>query len=55
MIRPDHILIVDDDREIRELVATYLDRNEMRVTLAANGREMRTALEKGSVDLIVLD
>ena len=55
MIRPDHILIVDDDREIRELVATYLDRNEMRVTLAANGREMRTALEKVSVDLIVLD
>jgi two-component system OmpR family response regulator len=55
MNRPDHILIVDDDREIRELVATYLDRNEMRVTLAANGREMRTALEKGSVDLIVLD
>ncbi|KHK55773.1 chemotaxis protein CheY [Ralstonia sp. A12] len=55
MSQPDHILIVDDDREIRELVGTYLERNEMRVTLAANGREMRAALDKGSVDLIVLD
>ena len=50
-----HILVLDDDREIRELVGTYLERNEMRVTLAANGREMRAALDKGSVDLIVLD
>ena len=55
MTQPDHILIVDDDREIRELVATYLERNEMRVTLASNGREMRAALDKGSVDLVVLD
>ncbi|MBY4947259.1 response regulator [Cupriavidus respiraculi] len=55
MTQPDHILIVDDDREIRELVAAYLTRNEMRVTTAANGREMRAALDKGSVDLIVLD
>ncbi|KWR76395.1 response regulator [Cupriavidus sp. IDO] len=55
MNQPDHILIVDDDREIRELVATYLERSGMRITLAANGREMRTALEKGSVDLVVLD
>ena len=55
MSPPDHTLIVDDDREIRELVGTYLERNEMRVTLAANGREMRAALDKGSVDLIVLD
>ncbi|ANH75120.1 response regulator [Ralstonia insidiosa] len=55
MSQPDHILIVDDDREIRELVGTYLERNEMRVTLVANGREMRAALDKGSVDLIVLD
>ncbi|MNR82749.1 Transcriptional regulatory protein OmpR [compost metagenome] len=51
----DHILIVDDDREIRELLATYLEKNGMRTSLAANGRQMRTVLEQGSVDLIVLD
>ncbi|WP_114812583.1 response regulator [Paraburkholderia kururiensis] len=53
--KPDHILIVDDDRGIRELVGTYLEKNAMRVSLAANGREMRAALEYGAPDLIVLD
>ncbi len=53
--KPDHILIVDDDRGIRELVGTYLEKNAMRVSLAANGREMRAALEYGVPDLIVLD
>ena len=51
----DHILIVDDDREIRELLATYLERNGMRATAVAGGRQMRTVLEEGPVDLIVLD
>src|ERR1700743_1127777 len=51
----DHVLIVDDDRGIRELLATYLEMNGMRVSLAANGRQMRTVLEQGAPDLIVLD
>lgn len=51
----DHVLIVDDDREIRELVGNYLKKNGMRVTLAADGRQMRAYLEAGQVDLIVLD
>ena len=51
----DHILIVDDDREIRELLATYLEKNGMRATAVASGRQMRTVLEEGPVDLIVLD
>jgi len=51
----DHILIVDDDREIRELLAAYLEKNGMRATAVANGAQMRTALQTGSVDLIVLD
>jgi two-component system, OmpR family, response regulator len=53
--KTDHILIVDDDRGIRELVGAYLEKNGMRVTLAGNGREMRAALEFGVPDLIVLD
>ncbi len=51
----DHVLIVDDDREIRELVGNYLKKNGLRVTLAADGRQMRAFLEANTVDLIVLD
>jgi two-component system OmpR family response regulator len=52
----DHILIVDDDREIRELLTTYLVKNGMRVVGVPTGRHMRAALEEhGAFDLIVLD
>jgi two-component system, OmpR family, response regulator len=51
----DHILIVDDDREIRELLQSYLQKNGLRATAAADGRQMRTFLEANTVDLIVLD
>ena len=55
MDKIDHVLIVDDDRAIRELIADYLEKNGMRVSLAANGREMRNVLDDGAPDLIVLD
>jgi two-component system, OmpR family, response regulator len=55
MDQVDHILIVDDDREIRELVSTYLRNNRLRVTVAADGRQMRTFLDNDRADLIVLD
>ncbi|MGU7779376.1 response regulator [Burkholderia sp. PU8-34] len=55
MDKTDHVLIVDDDRGIRELIAGYLEKNGMRVSLAANGREMRAVLDSGAPDLIVLD
>ncbi|MGF6743399.1 response regulator [Paraburkholderia atlantica] len=55
MEKPDHILVVDDDRGIRELVAGYLERNGMRVSAAANGREMHELLGKHAPDLILLD
>jgi len=51
----DHVLIVDDDREIRELVSAYLTKNGLRVTMAPDGRHMRQFLEANTVDLIVLD
>ncbi|WP_153234806.1 response regulator [Glaciimonas soli] len=49
------ILIVDDDREIRSLLAEYLDANGLRTLGANNGNEMRKILEESRVDLIVLD
>lgn len=51
----DHVLVVDDDREIRDLISSYLKKNGLRVTTAADGRQMRAFLEADRVDLIVLD
>ncbi len=50
-----HILVVDDDREIRNLLGRFLDKNEYRVTTAADGREMRQVLKDRHIDLVVLD
>jgi two-component system, OmpR family, response regulator len=50
-----HILVVDDDREIRTLLGEYLQKNGYRVTTVAEGKAMRRALEQTHVDLIVLD
>ena len=50
-----HVLIVDDDREIRGLLAQYLEKHEFRTTAVADGREMRRILERSHVDLLVLD
>ncbi len=50
-----HILIVDDDREIRDLLARFLEKNQMRVTTARDGREARRAWVNGHYQLVVLD
>jgi two-component system OmpR family response regulator len=56
MNRPqDHILVVDDDPEIRHLLKTYLEKNGYRVATAAEGGGMWQALEHSHIDLIVLD
>jgi len=55
MERSDHILIVDDDAEIRSLLTRYLEKNGLRVTAVGDGRAMWRALDEGAFDLIVLD
>ena len=51
----DHILVVDDDQEIRKMVADYLQKNGLRATVVADGRGMRAVLDTTAIDLIVLD
>ncbi len=51
----DHILVVDDDSEIRRLLGDYLARNGYRVSTAGGGREMQQSLKVSAPDLIVLD
>lgn len=53
--RSAHILVVDDDREIRRLVARFLAENGLRVTAAADASEADAALAAGRFDLVVLD
>jgi two-component system, OmpR family, response regulator len=55
MDRQPHILVVDDDREIRSLISQFLTRHGHRVTAAKDGAEMFRALEAARIDLIVLD
>jgi two-component system OmpR family response regulator len=53
-----HILLVEDDGEMRHLIARFLGENGFRVTGARDGREMWEALEGGGaapVDLLLLD
>lgn len=50
-----HILVVDDDPQIRLLVARFLQRHGYQVTGAPDGRAMMAALAHSAIDLIVLD
>ena len=50
-----HILLVDDDQEIRKLLGRYLAGQGFRVTMACDGREMEEKLATQRIDLMVLD
>jgi len=55
MNTPDHILVVDDDTEIRSLLHEYLQKQGYRVTAVADGKGLRTAVATSHPDLIILD
>src|ERR671918_2073097 len=50
-----HILAVDDDPTMRELIANYLTNHGFRVSTAADGREVARIIDEDAVDLVVLD
>jgi two-component system OmpR family response regulator len=50
-----HVLIVDDDAELRQLVAKFLRTNGYRVTAVRSAPEMRHALASARIDLVILD
>ena len=52
---PPHVMVVDDDPEIRAVLTEYLANNQMRVTALASGREMLEAFETEAIDLVLLD
>lgn len=50
-----HILIVDDDREIRDLLSRFLEKQGFRVTAAREAREARRVWPLGRYHLVILD
>lgn len=53
--RSEHILVVDDDARIRQMLLRYFEDEGFRVSTAADGGAMRECLNKNGVDLILLD
>jgi two-component system, OmpR family, response regulator len=53
-IKP-HILVVDDDPQIRELLEEYLTENALRVSVVSSGQQMAKILADEAIDLVVLD
>lgn len=52
---PEHILIVDDDQRIRQMLARYFEEEGYRVSVAGDGQEMRDRLRTSPADIILLD
>jgi DNA-binding response OmpR family regulator len=50
-----HVLVLDDDPSVRQLVCDYLRDNELRATAVASGKEFDAALARETIDLVVLD
>lgn len=53
--RSEHILVVDDDARIRQMLIRYFEDEGYRVSAAADGRGMREALQRSAIDIILLD
>jgi len=50
-----HILVVDDHRDIRDPLAAYLKRHDIRISVAADAAAARSILAASAIDLVVLD
>jgi DNA-binding response OmpR family regulator len=52
---PIHVLAVDDDPSVRQMIADYLGDNDIEVTVAATGRDLAQVLARETIDLVILD
>ena len=50
-----HILVIDDDPDIRELIAEYLNNHDMRVSAGSSGKDLFDVVDRESIDLVLLD
>ena len=52
---PIHVLLIDDDQKLSDLLTTYLKQNDVEVTAFSDGARGLVALERGSFDAVLLD
>ncbi len=50
-----HVVVVDDDPAVRDLLTEYLTENDLRVTAVASGAAMHEVLDHQAIDLVLLD
>ncbi|HZV94036.1 MAG TPA: response regulator transcription factor [Caldimonas sp.] len=50
-----HVLVVDDEADVRDLVVEYLSKNDMRVSAATSGAAMFELFDREPIDLVLLD
>src|SRR5262245_40117648 len=50
-----HVLAVDDDPSVRQMIVDYLGDNDIRVTAVASARQIAEVMARDTIDLVVLD
>lgn len=50
-----HVLAIDDDPSIRQMIADYLSDNDIRVTTVGSGKEIADVMARHTIDLLILD
>ena len=52
---PVHVLAIDDDPSVRQLIGDYLADNDIEVTAVASGKEIAAVMARHTIDLVLLD
>ena len=55
MSKIEHVVVCDDEADIRETLQEYLERRGYRVSAAAGGQELRALVAAGPIDVVILD
>jgi len=55
MPAPVHVLAIDDDPSIRQMIADYLTDNDIQVTSVGSGKEIADVMARNTIDLLILD
>ena len=52
---PEHVVVCDDEVDIRDTLREYLERRGYRVTAAADGEQLRALVDKEPINIVILD
>ena len=52
---PVHVLAIDDDPSVRQMIADYLTDNDIQVTVVGSGKEIAEVMARHTIDLLILD